>query len=129
MDNVIIYDAIDGVLNECETVMGGVNNIQGTLDASNLISADSVVKSVQRGVSKGVFERTDSEANVTIPISSININKSVLILVDKGSEISGDRIRDSDSTYVLSSNSITIVNDGVRSTEQYIISWQVIEFY
>lgn len=23
MDNVIIYDAIDGVLNECETVMGG----------------------------------------------------------------------------------------------------------
>lgn len=129
MDNVIIYDAIDGVLNECETVMGGVNNIQGTLDASNLISADSVVKSVQRGVSKGVFERTDSEANVTIPISSININKSVLILVDKGSEISGDRIRDSDSTYVLSSNSITIVNDGVRSTEQYIVSWQVIEFY
>lgn len=108
---------------------GGVNNIQGTLDASNLISADSVVKSVQRGVSKGVFERTDSEANVTIPISSININKSVLILVDKGSEISGDRIRDSDSTYVLSSNSITIVNDGVRSTEQYIVSWQVIEFY
>lgn len=103
----------------------GVNNIQGTLDASNLISADSVVKSAQRGVSKGVFERTDSEANVTIPISSININKSVLILVDKGSEISGDRIRDSDSTYVLSSNSITIVNDGARSTEQYIISWQV----
>ena len=129
MDNVIIYDAIDGVLNECETVMGGVNNIQGTLDASNLISADSVVKSVQRGVSKGVFERTDSEANVTIPISSININKSVLILVDKGSEISGDRISDSDSTYVLSSNSITIVNDLVRNTKQYIISWQVIEFY
>lgn len=107
-----------------------MNNVQVTLDASNLISADSVVKSVQRGVSTGVFEITNSEANVTIPISSININKSVLILVDKGLEISGSSIRcNSNSTYVLSSNSITIVNDNVRNTEQYIISWQVIEFY
>ena len=123
MDNVIIYDAIDGVLNECETVMGGVNNIQGTL-------ANGVVKSVQKGVSKGVFEKTDSEVNVTIPISNININKSVLILVDRGSEISGSSYgRASDSTYILNSNSITIANDSVRTTKQYIVSWQVIEFY
>ena len=128
MENHVIYDEL---VNRCSTIEGGgVNNVQGTLDASNLISADSVVKSVQRGVSTGVFEITNSEANVTIPISSININKSVLILVDKGLEISGSSIRcNSNSTYVLSSNSITIVNDNVRNTEQYIISWQVIEFY
>ena len=107
-----------------------MNNVQGTLAASDIMRVGSVVKSVQRGVSTGVFGITNSEANVTIPISSININKSVLILVDRGSEVSGGSIRcDSDSTYVLSSNSITIVNDLVRNTEQYIISWQVIEFY
>ena len=41
MDNVIIYDAIDGILNECETVWGGVLNIQSNVtilqnDVTNL---------------------------------------------------------------------------------------------
>ena len=103
MDNVIIYDAIDGVLNECETVMGGVNNIQGTLSASNLISADSVVKSVQRG---HVVGEVGDEHEINVPISTIEIDKSILIC-------SFDEEHEYQYTMypILSSNKITLKSD------------------
>lgn len=116
MDNVIIYDAIDGVLNECETVMGGVNNIQGAL-------ANGVVKSVQRGT---MMIPSWGPGNSSVPISSVYVAKSVVIAEttsEGGSSISPA------ISYSLSSNAINITAPEGNASIPVYFSWQVIEFY
>lgn len=117
MDNVIIYDAIDGVLNECETVMGGVKNIQGTL-------ANGMVKSVQRGVSDLVLNANQWAEVATI--SQVNINKSILL-------IDGQVFKNATSGHLIYSLGVDKIQ--AQSDENFLnstaqkISWTVVEFY
>lgn len=121
MENYVIYDEL---VNRCSTIEGGVNNVQGTLDASNLISADSVVKSVQRGTT-----RYTSSGTKTIPISAVNMNKSML-----ASEIYGRNSSNgyADATITLTNSTTIQLNlTGTNWDNQAAagVSWQVVEFY
>ena len=138
MDNVIIYDAIAGVLNECETVMGGVNNIQGTLDASNLISADSVVKSVQSGViaQKDLIVPLQAGVDKDIKIISISpVNASKCFITSNIIEdvISGDNnvyytfpFVKNDGLYLRCYSEYYSVTENIGLPRMY---WSLIEFY
>lgn len=119
MDNVIIYDAIEGVLNECETVMGGVNNIQGTL-------TNGMVKSVQRGTIANTNLTQKSERS--IPISTVNIQKSValLTLCYPGGMNATPYV----TAFINSTGTAVVVkNNNTSYPIELSLSWQVIEFY
>ena len=95
---------------------GGVNNIQGILDASNLISADSVVKSVQRGkFSPGVQIGNDS-----IQLNSIDVNKSILMY---------DSEYYDDITVQLVDGNPPRISITKPAGSPATLTWQVIEFY
>lgn len=130
MDNVIIYDAIDGVLNECETVVGGgVNNIQGTL-------ANGVVKSIQRGRASGAVSY-NARVQLSVNLSPVDVSKSLIIVTSAIAESSSyAAFRISDVTVSnFDEENLTICVRSIRvdgsSTDpvKVVADWQVIEFY
>lgn len=86
----------------------------------NTLLSRGAVKSVQRGT----FNQGDSPTTVQIPISPINPDKSLLVLIDNG-YISG--YQETRSTHTLNANYILL--NGLVSSWYPYISWQVIEFY
>ena len=146
MENYVIYDELvnrcstieggvnnvqgtldDELVNRCSTIEGGVNNVQGTLDASNLISADSVVKSVQRGIAQGAGN--NNHTTVNIEISTVNAEKCAVLVnaITTAATNTGSpnvAVRELQSRRLVLD--ISYPDFGVR----YITySWQVIEFY
>ena len=138
MDNVIIYDAINGILNECETVEGGVNNIQETLSASSLINAGSVIRSAQSGTANTTITLSNESKTytVSIPISALSdVRKAFLThsieITSSDSPLPVGR----DKSVVLKQNSIDVIfyqagNSGGRKYHATISGdWRIIEFY
>lgn len=89
---------------------GGVNNIQGTL-------ANGMVKSVQRGVVKS----PSFSGTYSVPISTVNTNRSLLIITHLGN--------DGSVNFTLNSSSFGIAYTGINNHSISNVSWQVIEFY
>lgn len=114
MDNVIIYDKLEELNEGIEYNGGGITSLLGK----------GCVKSVQRGTTKYT-----SSGTKTIPISAVNMNKSML-----ASEIYG---RNSSNGYaeatITLTNSTTIQLNltGSNWDNQAAagVSWQVVEFY
>ena len=102
-------------------------NITGGIDAianKNLINADSIIKGVQRGTS---LLSLNYDEITQISISSVNVEKSILLVVDTG-ESSGNA-SGSDCFFTLNSTYIEVENTNHKIFGHPTISWQVIEFY
>ena len=124
MENYVIYDEL---VNRCSTIEGGVNNVQGTLDASNLISADSVVKSVQRGIAQGAG--SNNHTTVNIEISTVNAGKCA-VLVNAITTAATNNGSPNVAVRELQSNCLVLDISYPDVGVKYITySWQVIEFY
>lgn len=90
--------------------------------SNDLIRSGSVVKSVQRGYAYNSDVTTNNP--LQIPISAVNMEKSILIAE---SRVEGVSDSDPISSVVLDENQIkVIVSTGVNTIH---VSWQVIEFY
>ena len=125
MENYVIYDEL---VNRCSTIEGGVNNVQGTLDASNLISADSVVKSVQRGVLTGKKNLQNQKWINLTTISPVDTEKAMLNVCC--TLVTGTRPY-SQFAYQLNGDKIQIYfsNGSSGDFAMMIFSWEIIEFY
>lgn len=96
-------------------VKGDTASIKNTIDGSKLLTADSVVKKIQRGVYRNTVETEDDAVLVTI--SPITLSKSILITNYTSAY---------ESVLYLDSSSIRIA-DKVNGALYF--SWEVIEFY
>lgn len=114
MENNVIYDAIQSVAEQTEYNGGGIETLLN----------GRVVKSVQRGKTDSLSVEKNNPK--MIPISAINVSKSVLVInhASSGVYIAGLGIElYQDYIYLTMNNSS---NDaGVK----LVFSWQVIEFY
>lgn len=101
------------------TAVGGVKedtaSIKDTINGSKLLTADSVVKKIQRGVYRNTVEAKDD--GVLVTISPINLSKSILIT---------NFTSVYERVLYLDSSSIRIAQ---KSTGAIYFSWEVIEFY
>lgn len=120
MENNVIYDAIQSVAEQTEYNGEGIDALKN----NTLLNAGSVVKSVQRGKTSPLLVETVNSK--TIPISAINLSKSVLIInymstydaIDNlGVELYQDYIH------------LTMNNPSGNYRDTLVFSWQVIEFY
>ena len=124
-----VNTAVSGVKTDVGSVNTAVSSvkedttsIKDTVDTSLLLSADSVVKSVQRGIT--YCDIYESETLIAT-ISKVNVNKSLLIA--------------SNDVYGYDGCSFTLKQNGVYgsypararpdSSQSQYVSWQVIEFY
>lgn len=114
MDNVIIYDKLEELNEGIEYNGGGIDTLLN----------GRIVKSVQRGKTSPLLVETVNSK--TIPISAINLSKSVLIInymstydaIDNfGVELYQDYIH------------LTMNNPSGNYRDTLVFSWQVIEFY
>ena len=114
MDNVIIYDKLEELNEGIESNGGGITSLLGK----------GCVKSVQRGKTSPLPVETVNSKK--IPISAINLSKSVLIInylsaynaIDNlGVELYQDYIH------------LTMNNSSGNYKATVVFSWQVIEFY
>lgn len=124
-----VKNEISGVkedVGNVNTAVSGVKNdtssIKNTVDTNPLLSAGSVVKSVQRGT-KVNFSASNGTQVTTI--SPVNLSKSVLIVNSVYN--SNDSSTQSSGFYLSNANTISCAaNNGARYVS---IAWQVIEFY
>lgn len=114
MKTEVVYDKLEDLQAKVEYYGGGIT----TLLNNSLLDAGSVVKSVQRGTYKA------TEYNITedIQIAQVNASKCLLLL-----EVT------SKSTFT-GYHSATLSNDKIAVTfhslgVEYLVQWQVIEFY
>lgn len=114
MENNVIYDAIQSVAEQTEYNGGGIEALMN----------GRIVKSVQRGKTSPLSVETVNSN--TIPISAINLSKSVLVInymsaydaIDYlGVELYQDYIH------------LTMNNPSGNYRDTLVFSWQVIEFY
>ena len=114
MDNVIIYDKLEELNEGIESNGGGIDTLLN----------GRIVKSVQRGKTSPLPVETVNSKK--IPISAINLSKSVLIInylsaynaIDNlGVELYQDYIH------------LTMNNSSGNYKATVVFSWQVIEFY
>ena len=117
-----LQSIISNVKSLLENTTYGLNAIKTTVNSVNntvsVVGNIPSVKSVQRGnVSNGYSD------NVTINISSVNVNKSIVIL--HGGAVQGSSFDNPFSPVILLT--LTSTNFSVRSGHDF--SWQVIEFY
>ena len=121
MENSVVYDAIAGVDAKVEYNGESINSLQQ--DTAALLTKGAV-KSVQRGKTSPLPVETVNSKK--IPISAINLSKSVLIInylsaynaIDNlGVELYQDYIH------------LTMNNSSGNYKATVVFSWQVVEFY
>lgn len=138
MDSVIIYDKLEelnegieyyggGILSPVEDIASNVTELQG--DVTTLLGK-GCVKSVQRGTAYGIKLSTNIGSTHSIGISTVNVQKSVLIAI---LNVGGDGNLGPSITVSLNSSGNAIVcqlygNSGY-TTALLSLSWQLIEFY
>ena len=122
MDNVIIYDKLEELNEGIEYNGGSISSLQQ--DTAALL-AKGVVKSVQRGAAMVSTSSSSDRKTATIQINTIDPARSWL-WIDVGNNSSPHASVGYYSSS-LSANTIT-VSFGQTSYE-YLIRWQVIEFY
>lgn len=123
----VVDGVVDGIATDVDSLQTSVTDVQSTVNTianKNLINADSIVKSVQRGKTSPLLVETVNSK--TIPISAINLSKSVLIINYM-------------STYNAINNlgvelyqnyiHLTMNNTDGNYRDTLVFSWQVIEFY
>lgn len=120
MMDKIVYDRLDDLLSAIEYNGGGISELLGK----------GCVKSVQRGFRNNIILKGTDAQNVTIPITTVDISKSVLYLNYADSSSTNNNY----GSISLTSNGIVFSKDappsGYTSTVSwYQILWQVIEFY
>ena len=103
----IIYDAIQDVMAQSKYNGGGIETLLN----------GRVVKSVQRGVVRDI----NFNGTYSTPISTVNLDKSILI-----TEYTEDAVS---INFTLTSSSISIGYTGRNNVSISNVSWQVIEFY
>ena len=122
--DVAVMDRLEDILSSCEYNGGGID----TLLENVLLSAGSIVKSVQQGNGKLPGNSSDLRTK-SIPISTININKSVLII----SFIANTETYASTAWAALLEDKIdiTYINTINSTKNEYSIgyTWSVLEFY
>ena len=120
MDNVIIYDKLEELNEGIESNGGGIE----TLLSNALLNAGSVVKSVQRGKTSPLSVATVNSE--TIPISAINLSKSVLIINYMSAYDAIDYLGvELYQNYIH----LTMNNPSGNYRDTLVFSWQVVEFY
>lgn len=107
MDNVIIYDKLEELNEGIESNGGGIDTLLN----------GRIVKSAQRGVARNINFR----GTYSIPISTVNLDKSILI-----TDYAGDNVS---INFTLTSSSINVGYTGINNVSIANVSWQVIEFY
>ena len=126
MDNVIIYDKLEELNEGIESNGGGIESLL----SNALLNAGSVVKSIQRGI---YTQTNTNNKTVTVPISQVNAQKSLLIFdktyyVINASESDNYVIFYENITFELTDTHILISNpNGLQKA--YKLTWQIIEFY
>ena len=127
MDNVIIYDKLEELNEGIEYNWGGIN----TLLNNSLLNAESVVKSVQRGVS--TFSFNSGHLYYEIPISAINTSKSILVANIETANLGAGSGGVFPGYVELESGKIKLNHQdgagGYYTTVDVYFSWQVIEYY
>lgn len=116
----MIRQDIAAVMEQAEYNGGGID----ALKENALLNAGSVVKSIQRGVTE-----MNSQEEMTVTISSVDISKSLLIAVPSFGTSMHSSLRWSISSEFTNSTTITFKNRYSDFSEWLEISWQVIEFY
>lgn len=135
MENNVIYDAIFDIDEKADTIIdqtqyngGGIDSLKTDMttvrsDIAEL-QAKGVVKSVQRGITEKSVDYAE-QAKATIPISAVNIEKSILFVEvvftysGKTSTVLGTTLK----------NNFIEINLNVNIQSEISVSWQVIEFY
>ena len=134
-----VNTAVSGVKTDVGSVNTAVSSvkedttsIKDTVDTSLLLSADSVVKSVQRGgsiITAGTGNASDQyTVDYNINISNITVSKSaffVNIHAPGGNNYSADIA----AYATLSSNAIRVRAKNLHLDGQIGVTWSVIEFY
>lgn len=132
------FTEIKDAIAEVKTDVGNVNtavsvvksdtsSIKNTVDSNPLLTAGSVVKSIQRGL-LNVSASNGSKHSVSI--STVDINKSVILV-----NCSGSKTNSTWSVFCAIENvtnqeiSFYIYHTGGSNTTSVKLSWQVIEFY
>ena len=113
---------VGGVNTAVSSVKEDTTSIKDTVDTSLLLSADSVVKSVQRGITHCDIYKSET---LIATISKVNVNKSLLIASNDVSGYDG-------CSFTLKQNGVYGSYPGRArpdSPQDQYISWQVIEFY
>lgn len=87
-----------------------------------MLNAGSIVKSVQRGVSKF------GGNTLSIDITPVNLEKSILVVIGISGGAATSNSLSQSTQLTLKEDSIQIKSDRPISNNAYI-SWQVIEFY
>lgn len=130
-----VNTAVSGVKTDVGSVNTAVSSvkedttsIKDTVDTSTLLSADSVVKSVQRGVFSGsiLLGYTNPTTATVTKISTVNTNKAILIINNFGAGPNGYEGRFS---FKLNASTISVGYSETNSVSLYGLDWQVIEFY
>ena len=123
---------------EILSILAGVNFKMGSQDATlkKIQTGVGVIKSIQRGSSSIILNKTNTSGHKQIYINSINKNKSFVILNFDGIYTSsGYQLRNCrGGGYLgsLSNNSISVYlyTDNENTFDVTVnFSWQVIEFY
>ncbi len=137
-----VLRAVGEVKNECINIGWGISSIEelstaikdGVTAIGNAgVIKSGVVKSVQRGsiyIDLYVFDDDPEKAkSIKIPISPVNLSKSVLLLFGDNSDTN---VNGSERTIALNADSIvfTLMSDTHTAYWRYEpLFWQVIEFY
>ena len=113
-----------GATSTTGTLMGKANAILKGLDSLQL----SAIKSIQRGtflLSSGYKGKT------TINISTVNADKSIVLLNGSGPSNTSSTYKETYSIYLvnLTSNSFSVGTSDDSSGAKVPFSWQVVEFY
>ena len=136
MDNVIIYDAISGVDGKADTLIsqteyngGGINSLKTDMTA---VKADLDVlknKGVVKSGQSGEIDREVGAETFTIPISTIDPNKT-LLFQDFYTTSTGN-FKPSVGSVKLNPTNITVttVYDGPIYSGEIHGTWRLIEFY
>ena len=130
-----MYSLIDKISDLLNTVISDIStkisDISTKINTLNTTVTNGFNKSNIKSIQKGTYSPTSYSGEATINISSINPNKSIVIL--NGSAKSNSNVSGGDLTYQIILSSLTSTNFTVNSASSNIylskFSWQVIEFY